>query len=309
MNTTREVAALSWGLLLVFLAAAGASRAAEIYAHIELVEGAVTIVDTKGKSRTPRVKDTIEEGQTILTGRDGELHARTDDYGFIAVRPSTRMKIEAYRAKGDDNDASVLSLLQGTLRSVTGWIGKYRPSNYAVKTTTATIGIRGTDHEPLFIPPTKSGEKAIGIPGTYDKVNSGRTEIKNQAGRIVVNANQAGFAPYDPKSPPKVLERIPEVYRPTQNEGKIEARKEELAKELEQRRIERKKATSEKEEPKATSEKEERKATSEKEEPKAASENEEPKATSEKEEPKAASEKGEPHKKVGEKKRHPASTK
>ena len=297
MNTTSGVAVLSW---VLFLVAAGVSRAAETYAHIEFVEGIVKIVDTKGKSRTPRAKDSIEEGETIWTGRDGELQARTDDYGFIAVRPNTRMKIEVYRAKGDDEDANVISLLQGTLRSVSGWIGKYRSSNYAVKTATATIGIRGTDHEPLFIPERKPGEQGIGIPGTYDKVNSGTTEIQNQAGRIVVNANQAGFAPHDPKSPPKVLERIPEAYRPTHNEGRIEARKEELAKEVEQRRIERKKATTAKEEPKATTAKEE---------PKPASEKEEPKATGEKEETKATSGKEEPHKKAGEKKRRPASTK
>ena len=282
MNATSGAAVLSWSLGLVFLVAAGASRAVETYAHIELVEGIVTIIDANGKSRLPQAKDTIKEGETIWTGRDGELQARTDDYGIIAVRPNTRMKIEIYRAKGDDEDKSVISLLQGALRSVSGWIGKNRPSNYAVKTTTATIGIRGTDHEPLFIPETKSGEQVAGIPGTYDKVNSGSTEIKNLAGRIVVNANQAGFAPHDPKFPPKVLERIPDVYRPTHNEGRIEARKEELAKEVEQRRIERKKATSSKEDPKSTSEKSE---------------------------PQASGEKEESHKKAGERKRHPASTK
>jgi hypothetical protein len=303
MNAKRAVSVLA--STLVLLVAPGVSVAAEIYAHIELVEGDVTIVDGNGKSRTPRAKETIREGETISTGRDGELQARTEDYGFIAIRPNTRMKIEVYRAQADDGDANVLSLLQGALRSVTGWIGKYRPANYAVKTATATIGIRGTDHEPLFVPQGKPGEAAIGIPGTYDKVNSGSIEIRNQAGRVVVNANQAAFAPHDPKAPPKVLDRIPEIYRSTRNEGRIEARKEELAKEVEQRRIERKNAASAKEDPKAKNEKNEPKATDEKQ----VSEKSEPKSTGEKEESKAISEKEEPHKKAGEKKRRPASTK
>ena len=41
---------------------------------------------------------------------------------------------------------------------------------------TATIGIRGTDHEPVFIPEPKPGETPVGQPGTYDKVNSGRDD-------------------------------------------------------------------------------------------------------------------------------------
>jgi FecR protein len=281
------------GLLLCFLGSPATGYAASLYGHIELVEGKVTIIDTKGQSRIPHVNDTIEEGETIVTGRDGELQARTEDYGYISLRSNTKMTVESYRADGDNEDKSVVSLLVGTFRTVTGWIGKHNPNQHTVRTATATIGIRGTDHEPLFIPPPGPGEKAVGPPGTYDKVNSGSTVIRNQKGEIVIPAGKAGFAPHDAKSAPKALDRVPEFYRPTANEGKIESRKEELAKEVEQKRLEKQKAAAAK--AKAETAKEEAKSEKEEAQPKE----------------EADTAKQEAHKKASksERKRHPSTTK
>jgi len=216
-------------------------RAEAVYAHIELVAGVVSIFDVKGQSRIPRVNDIIEVGETVVTGRNGELQARTDDHGFIAFRPNTKMKIESYLAHGGKEDNVVISLLYGTLRSITGWIGKSNPENYAIRTPSATIGIRGTDHEPNVILPPGAGETQSAAPGTYEKVNAGTTVVKNASGQTVVNANQAAFAPHDPKAAPKVLERIPEIYKPTANEARIEERSKELGKEVEAKRLEKQK--------------------------------------------------------------------
>jgi hypothetical protein len=231
-----------WISALAFLCALCNVHAANVFSHVEFTEGRASIVDAKGQSRAARVGEKVSEGETLVTGSDGELHARTDDHGLIALRANTRVKVEIYRAAGDDDDRSVLSLIGGTLRSITGWIGKYHPSNYQVKATTATVGIRGTDHEPLVIAP---GDK-LGPAGTYDKVNTGSTYIQNAAGRVDVAAGHAGFAPHDGKSAPRALEKIPDAYKATRNEGRINARKEELAREMEQRRLERQKETKEK---------------------------------------------------------------
>ena len=220
----------------------GTAGAANTFSHIELVEGRASVIDAKGQARAARVGDKVLEGETLQTGSDGEIHARTDDHGLIALRPNAQVKIESYRAEGDDQDSSVLSLIGGTLRSITGWIGKYRPAGYKIKTTTATVGIRGTDHEPLVIAP---GDKS-GAPGTYDKVNAGSTFIQNAAGRIDITAGHAGFAPHDGKAAPRALDRVPEAYRATRNEERINARREELAREMEAHRLQRQKEAKEK---------------------------------------------------------------
>jgi hypothetical protein len=215
-----------------------AALSANTFAHIEVVEGIVTIIDDKGQSRIPHAGDTVEEGDTISTGGDGELQLLTEDQGFIAVRPNTRLKVEAYRANGDAEDTSVLSLLSGTFRSITGWIGTFNRSNYQIRTPTAVIAIRGTDHEPFHIP-EGGGEQGAAAPGTYDKVNSGSTAIRNNAGEVVVNPREVGFAPHDSKSAPQISKAVPHFYRPGANERRIEQRKPEVEKAMAHRRAEK----------------------------------------------------------------------
>jgi hypothetical protein len=230
--------ALAWFAFVILLLAGRTALSATTFAYIELVEGIVAIIDDKGQSRIPHVGETVLEGDTIVTGRDGELQARTEDHGLIAVRPNTKMKVKAYRANGDKDDKSIIVLVEGTFRSITGWIGTFYPNNYQITTSAAAIAIRGTDHEPSHIPQPAAGEQPIAPPGTYDKVNSGSTAIRNSAGEVVVKPNQVGFAPHDGKSAPQIAKSIPHFYRPSRNEAKIEQRKVDLKKEITHRRNE-----------------------------------------------------------------------
>ncbi|MCK6383013.1 MAG: FecR domain-containing protein [Rhodocyclaceae bacterium] len=209
---------------------------------VELVEGEVTVFDRAKKPRQVAVGDRVHEGEGIVTGRNGELHLAMEDGGFIAVRPDTKMSIAAYRAEGDDRDKSVFSLLEGTFRSVTGWIGKFNPRSYQVRTPTATIGVRGTDHEPLVIP---QGATA-GEPGSYDKVNVGATTLQTRHGSVEVRPNQAGFAPLRGKPRPRVLTQVPAFFKATRHEPAIAARHETIRKLIDERREERRKVLLEK---------------------------------------------------------------
>jgi hypothetical protein len=232
-------AAVAWVAFFVLLSFGTTASSATTFAHVELVEGIVAIVDDKGQSRIPHVGDSVEEGDTITTGGDGELQMLTEDHGLIAVRSNTRLKVEAYRANGNAEDTSVISLFSGTFRSITGWIGTFNRNNYQIKTPTAVIAVRGTDHEPLHVPEPGLGEQPVAPPGTYDKVNSGSTAIRNNAGEVVVSPNEVGFAPHDAKSAPRISKAIPDLYRPSRKENRIEQRKAEVEKEIVHRRTER----------------------------------------------------------------------
>ncbi|MBX3677389.1 MAG: FecR domain-containing protein [Rhodocyclaceae bacterium] len=218
------------------------TAAPNLAGKVELVEGDVKVYDKAKKPRHVVVGDSILEGEGIVTGRDGELHIDMEDGGLIAVRPNTRMSIVAYRAEGDDQDKGIFSLLQGTFRSVTGWIGKFNPRSYQVRTPTATIGVRGTDHEPLVIPEgSREGE-----PGSYDKVNVGGTFIQTRHGSIDVKPNQAGFAPWRGRPVPRLLPQVPAFFKATRHEAVIAARHEAVRKVIDQRREERRKVFQEK---------------------------------------------------------------
>jgi hypothetical protein len=95
---------------------------------------------------------------------------------------------------------------------VTGLIGHLNKAHYRISTPTATIGIHGTDHEPMYIPKADSGQRAQGAPGTYDKVNSGGVYIQTAAGSVDVKPNEVGFAPIAPNVAPMILHEIPRFY-------------------------------------------------------------------------------------------------
>src|SRR5258708_690076 len=103
-------------------------------AKIVLMEGDVRVLDGTRKRRAVALGDAINEGDFIVTGTDGELQLDMEDGGYLAVRPNTRMRIAKYQANGDENDTGGFGLLQGSFRSVSGWIGKFNRNNYLVRT-------------------------------------------------------------------------------------------------------------------------------------------------------------------------------
>ncbi len=216
MKTTqtikRSLLVLICGILLQNAYAAG---------QIDLVEGNVSVTTAAGQLRIPGKGERIEAGDTISTGRGGEIHVHMDDNGLIAVRANTFLKIESYKAEGTKDDGAVFRLLRGSFRSITGWIGKNSPQRYAVLTPTATVGIRGTDHETMVV---DDGAEA----GTYDKVNTGETELVTPHGKVFIKPGHAAFSPKAGAEPPKLLAAIPLLFVPTHNEAVIEVSKKTL---------------------------------------------------------------------------------
>src|SRR5262249_23671287 len=185
---------------------------------VSLVEGDVRFLDVRQQARRPKQGDAIYEGEGIVTGADGEVHLDMQDGGYIGVRPGTQLNIVNFKAQGGQDDSFVLSLFEGSFRAVSGWITKSRARRAEVQTPTVTIGIRGTDYEPLVIP---EGSKA-GEAGTYNRVNIGETEMRSAQGSVIVKPNQAGFMPHRGAHAPRVLDRVPAVFKPTRNEKRFE---------------------------------------------------------------------------------------
>jgi FecR protein len=190
-------------------------------ARVVFAEGEVNVIGTNNQRRLAKVGETIFEGDSIVTGKDGELHLDMEDGGYISVRPNTKMRVIKYQAKGNESDTSVLGLLEGSFRAVTGWIGKFNQQKYVIRTPNATIGIRGTDHEPLVIPKGATG--AEGEPGTYDKVNIGGSTIRTPQGNANVEPGKSAFVGHDAK-PPRVLNDVPKFFRAARNERLVEGK-------------------------------------------------------------------------------------
>jgi FecR protein len=174
--------------------------------------GDAQIIGAGGPARNAEKNIVVNEGDTLVTGKNGAMHVRMNDTGFISVRPDTRLAVQSFiwNGKEDGLERSVLSLLRGGFRTITGVIGRRTRENYLVNTPTATIGIRGTDHEPHYIAPD---EVALGEPGTYNKVNVGATFIRNASGTVELGPNEAGFASATPGKPPVRLSALPGFMR------------------------------------------------------------------------------------------------
>lgn len=208
---------------------------------VDMLEGRVSIVSS-GATRVARVGGAVEEGDSVQTAAGAWALIHMADGAIITVRPATQFTIETYRhieRQGADNPAdslrSVLLLSEGALRVVTGAIGKKNRAGYALKTPSATIGIRGTDHETAYFSrdATDQSQRA----GTYDRVYSGGTILRGLGGEVHVNPGQSGFADRFGRAPPGLLEREPRfygVYRAL--DVRVAPRREELLRKLEPRR-------------------------------------------------------------------------
>jgi hypothetical protein len=202
---------------------------------IDFVEGDA-MVETKDKqTRIAKTGEPVFAAETITTFKATELHLKMADGGFLSLRENTKITLTEYVANGDDGDRSLIDLAKGAFRSVTGWIGKHRPTAYRVRTPMVTIGVRGTDHEPTHFEP---GDPR-GAPGSYDKVNEGRTVMQSKFGTVEVPANRAAHFHTDQRAAPRVLQSVPTFFRPAKNEQRFAQRAQESAKTVDRQRATR----------------------------------------------------------------------
>ncbi len=222
-----------FGVLLLCFHAAGA---AEVFGTVDALSGSASVTGQDGQSSAISVGMKIYEGDTLTSAQDGEVHIVTEDGGFIALRPDTVFRIDQYKAEGGDDDKTFMSLLKGAVRSITGWIGKRDNEAYRLTTPTATVGIRGTDHEVTVVDKGDGDE-----PGTYETVNEGSTVLKTPQGEIVSTPGKFAFAPRGRAVAPVFLARQPRFLaaRSLRIEGRVLQRREYLRGHLQQMREER----------------------------------------------------------------------
>lgn len=108
---------------------------------------AVKVKRASGKLEPLAVDGRIEKGDTVETGLKGKAMLRFDDGQVVALQGNSQFRVTDYRYSTDkpEDNTSVLSLLKGGMRALTGLIGKANPSAVRYTSKVATIGIRGTD--------------------------------------------------------------------------------------------------------------------------------------------------------------------
>ncbi|MDT4807010.1 FecR protein [compost metagenome] len=127
-------------------AAPAAAAAPQQAGFVKTVRGNVQLLDGAGATRTAVPGDALGAVDRIVTGPDSSAAVVLRDNTTLMVGPSSRMDLKEFHFDGTTRDGGMLvSLLRGSMRMITGLIGKTNPDAVRVETQTATIGIRGTD--------------------------------------------------------------------------------------------------------------------------------------------------------------------
>lgn len=145
--------------------------------------GHPTATGADGKTRALQKSAPVHPGDTLLTGKDGQLDIRFSDDSLLQLQPESQFRIDAYvfNGKADGQERAAYNLLKGAFRTVTGAIGKRNKENYAVVTAVAFIGIRGTDY-------TANLSKGLRV-----AVHRGEISLSNRAGSFAVAEGQSAF--------------------------------------------------------------------------------------------------------------------
>lgn len=220
---------LARNLLFLIAATAGVTHA-QVFGTVESVNGNVHIVGPEGQNLSVQTGQQLTVGQTVQTQSNSEVHIATQDGGLLALRANTSFQMLQYKPEADSTGQIAMSLVRGALRSISGWIGKINPKGYRITTPTATIGIRGTDHETTVLEVSHGRDEA----GTYDSVLEGATLVRSGDKEIHLEAGEHGFAPKGEGSALRRLTERPDflAQRRLLMEDRIQERKERLKQQL-----------------------------------------------------------------------------
>ena len=179
--------------LVSFSVSAGSVSASNKIGQVIFTMGSIRATND-GEVRVLRKGSKIHEGDVIKSSRFSRSHIRMKDGALIALRPGTEFGFNQYRydEEDDSNNSSVLSLIKGGFRTISGLIGKVFKQNYEVRTSVATIGIRGT-HYGLTIcqqGDCNTDNKKNIEDGLYGSVIDGEVSAKNDSGEFIFSNDE-----------------------------------------------------------------------------------------------------------------------
>lgn len=149
-------------------------------ATVTAVAGFVELTPAQGKAIDLVIGLRVEQGATIKTGDNSSVTLRFDDGQSISLSNNSNFVLNEYKfnAHKPAEGGFSATFLRGAMRAVTGLIGESNKQNFAIKTPTATMGIRGTDFNLHF-----DGRLFI-------QVNQGAVTATNSAGTSIFDSSQ-----------------------------------------------------------------------------------------------------------------------
>ena len=210
---------VSYTALLAIALLPAVAHSQQAAGQVIWVSGQVASIQPDKIIRPLTKGDVVHPGEVISTGPDSHVQILMTDQGLIALRPDSSLRLTTYTYQGrnDGTERSVVDLIKGGVRSITGAIGATKKENQQLRGGQVLVGIRGTDHETY-----------LQDAGLYNRVTMGGTYLQSQGGRVDVDPGMVAFAGLN--APPSLMPRTPEFMQLTKvavpagapfNEGKL----------------------------------------------------------------------------------------
>ena len=146
------------GMLILLTLISSPALAAEV-GEVSYVRGIVSATTANGELRLVNRNAKILEKDTIQTGKDSIAVIRFIDDTHMTLRPHTTFRIDEYKYNNSaEQDKGFFSLVKGGFRALSGFLSKNSPDSVKYSTTTATIGVRGTEFDARLCEPGECGQ-------------------------------------------------------------------------------------------------------------------------------------------------------
>lgn len=113
---------------------------------LKLVQGRVMLAQDGSGPREAQPGGAVLASDQIVTEPGSGASLVLRDGTTLVLGPSTRLDLREFAFNSTTNEGSLfVSLLRGSMRMITGLVGKTQPQAVRVQARTMTVGIRGTD--------------------------------------------------------------------------------------------------------------------------------------------------------------------
>lgn len=189
-----------------------AEPARQAVGRVMLLQGSMAAKEGDGKLRKLLLGSPVFESDILNTEPQSHAVVAFRDESRITLQENSSFYVEKFKYdKVTKEEGAALRLLKGTVRVVTGLIGRVNHDNYRFSVSTATIGIRGTGFDAWC---NGACASAAGNPGaTQDKpldgggvyVWSGAVVLVTPKGNFDVALQQAAIIARDTGKPVPIV--------------------------------------------------------------------------------------------------------
>ena len=119
-----------------------------VVGSVEMIQGYATATDRSGSDRVLDLDSDLYEGDRLTTDIKASLKVKMIDGAEIYLKQDSSVRLTEYLMKSgfENGSRSIIDLIRGGLRKITGSIGANPLNVYRFQTGVMTIGVRGTDY-------------------------------------------------------------------------------------------------------------------------------------------------------------------